>query len=82
MNIVIMSNWQKLKIIALGITNNNYMLLAINAKIHIGENMFLETIDKLKVVPYERKIKPWYFYDTTYMMVLDKYITKEDHPDL
>lgn len=34
------------------------MLLAINAKIHIGENMFLETIDKLKVVPYERKIKP------------------------
>ena len=44
--------------------------------------MFLETIDKLKVVPYEKKIKPWYFYDTTYMMVLDKYITKEDHLDL
>lgn len=31
-------------IIALGITNNNYMTLVINAKIHIKENMFLETI--------------------------------------
>ena len=52
-NTVIMSNLEKLKITALGITESNHMVWTVGAKLHLRENELCKIIDKLKTISDE-----------------------------
>ncbi|XP_024014044.1 uncharacterized protein LOC112088118 [Eutrema salsugineum] len=78
-----MSNLTKLEITALDISGRNYMRWAVAARMHLKGNELLDTIDKTKTVPEEKKAKAMIFlFHHIHDGLKDEYITKEDHADL
>ena len=78
-----MSNLVKLEIAALDISGNNYMRWAVAARMHLKGRGLLDTIDKSKPIPKEKKANTMIFLthhihdDLKY-----EYTTKKDPADL